>query len=45
MSEVLGFGINSYHQYKAEKMQSITNAKWIQMVILARNSKQEKTEN
>jgi hypothetical protein len=45
MSEVLGFGINSCYQYKAEKMPSITNEKWIQVVILASNSKQEKTEN
>lgn len=32
MSEVLGFGINSYRQYEAGEMPSIANAKLIQMV-------------
>jgi len=32
MSEVLGFGINSYRQYEAGEMPSVANAKLIQMV-------------
>jgi len=32
MSEMLGFGINSYRQYEAGEMPSIANAKLIQMV-------------
>jgi len=32
MSEILGFGINSYRQYEAGEMPSIANAKLIQMV-------------
>jgi putative zinc finger/helix-turn-helix YgiT family protein len=32
MSEVLGFGINTYRQYEAGEMPSIANAKLIQMV-------------
>jgi len=32
MSEVLGFGINSYRQYEAGEMPSIANAKLIQIV-------------
>jgi putative zinc finger/helix-turn-helix YgiT family protein len=31
MSEVLGFGVNSYRQYEAGEMPSISNAKLIQM--------------
>ena len=31
MSEILGFGINSYRQYEASEMPSIANAKLIQM--------------
>ncbi len=32
MSEILGFGVNSYRQYEAGEMPSIANAKLIQMV-------------
>jgi putative zinc finger/helix-turn-helix YgiT family protein len=32
MSEILGFGINSYRQYEAGEMPSVANAKLIQMV-------------
>ncbi|MDP2176244.1 MAG: DUF4065 domain-containing protein [Bacteroidota bacterium] len=32
MSEILGFGINSYRQYEAGEMPSIANAKLIQMI-------------
>ncbi|MBP1672883.1 MAG: hypothetical protein H6Q25_698 [Bacteroidetes bacterium] len=32
MSEILGFGINSYRQYEAGEMPSIANAKLIQMM-------------
>lgn len=32
MSEILGFGINSYRQYEAGEMPSIANAKLIQVV-------------
>ena len=32
MSEILGFGINTYRQYEAGEMPSIANAKLIQMV-------------
>lgn len=32
MSEVLGFGVNSYRQYEAGEMPSVANAKLIQMV-------------
>ncbi|MFZ4740397.1 MAG: type II TA system antitoxin MqsA family protein [Bacteroidales bacterium] len=32
MSEILGFGINSYRQYEAGEMPSISNARLIQMV-------------
>lgn len=32
MSEILGFGVNSYRQYEAGEMPSIANAKMIQMV-------------
>lgn len=31
MSEILGFGVNSYRQYEAGEMPSIANAKLIQM--------------
>ena len=31
MSEILGFGINSYRQYEAGEMPSVANAKLIQM--------------
>lgn len=37
MSEILGFGINSYRQYEAGEMPSIANAKSIQMVKDPRN--------
>jgi len=32
MSEILGFGVNSYRQYEAGEMPSVANAKLIQMV-------------
>jgi putative zinc finger/helix-turn-helix YgiT family protein len=32
MSEILGFGVNSYRQYEAGEMPSIANAKLIQMI-------------
>ncbi len=32
MSEILGFGVNSYRNYEAGEMPSIANAKLIQMV-------------
>lgn len=32
MSEVLGFGVNSYRQYEAGEMPSVANAKLIQMI-------------
>lgn len=32
MSEILGFGINTYRQYEAGEMPSVSNAKLIQMV-------------
>ncbi len=32
MSEILGFGINSYRQYEAGEMPSVSNARLIQMV-------------
>jgi putative zinc finger/helix-turn-helix YgiT family protein len=32
MSEVLGFGVNSYRQYEAGEMPSVSNARLIQMV-------------
>lgn len=32
MSEILGFGVNSYRQYESGEMPSIANAKMIQMV-------------
>lgn len=32
MSEILGFGINSYRQYEAGEMPSVANAKLIQMI-------------
>ena len=33
MSEILGFGVNSYRQYEAGEMPSIANAKLIQMIV------------
>lgn len=33
MSEILGFGINSYRQYEAGEMPSIANAKLIQLMV------------
>jgi putative zinc finger/helix-turn-helix YgiT family protein len=32
MSEILGFGVNSYRQYEAGEMPSVANAKLIQMI-------------
>ncbi|TCO06907.1 type II TA system antitoxin MqsA family protein [Natronoflexus pectinivorans] len=37
MSEVLGFGVNSYRQYEAGEMPSVANAKLIQMVYEPKN--------
>jgi len=37
MSEVLGFGVNSYRQYEAGEMPSVANAKLIQMISEPKN--------
>lgn len=37
MSEILGFGINTYRQYEAGEMPSVANAKLIQMVDESKN--------
>lgn len=37
MSEVLGFGVNSYRQYEAGEMPSVANAKLIQMISKPKN--------
>ena len=37
MSEILGFGINSYRQYEAGEIPSVANAKLIQMVSEPKN--------